>query len=98
MRARAAARRTGATAAPSTPDGECDLWQEADRRPLILAEARNIRYSNMVRPGQALRVEVTLRQEDRTGCTLDGVGSVADDVVVQGRLRLEPLSNVKNES
>jgi len=66
-------------------------WEAADRARLILAEVRNVRYSNMVRPGEALRVEVTVRKNDASGTTLDGVGRVDDDVVVQGRIRLASL-------
>jgi 3-hydroxyacyl-[acyl-carrier-protein] dehydratase len=65
-------------------------------RPLILAEVRNIRYGNMVRPGQSLNVEVTLKPPaaaaDRTGWELTGVGSVDGDVAVQGKFRLAPYS------
>ncbi|MCX5661102.1 MAG: beta-hydroxyacyl-ACP dehydratase [Planctomycetota bacterium] len=58
---------------------------------LILAEVRNVRYGNMVRPGQTLKVEVTLRGRDAQGFDLNGVGSVDDQVAVQGRFRLAPL-------
>jgi len=63
----------------------------APGRPLVLAEARNVRYSNMVRPGQSLRVRVSVRKRDADGWELDGVGSVEDDVVVQCRFSLAPL-------
>ena len=63
-------------------------------QPLVLADVRNVRYSNMVRPGQSLRVQVTIRKHDAEGWELDGVGSVQDDVVVQGRFRLAPLKLV----
>lgn len=63
----------------------------AGDRPLVLAEARNVRYSNMVRPGQSLRVRVSVRKRDAEGWELDGVGSVEDDVVVQCRFRLASL-------
>lgn len=51
------------------------------QRPLVLSEVRNVRYGNMVRPGQTLRVEVTLRkpQADANGAwDLEGEGSVLD--------------------
>ncbi len=69
----------------------------AGNQPLVLAEVRNIRYGNMVRPGQSLRVEVTLRGESRgdTGIPawdLNGVGKVDDQVAVQGRFFLTPLA------
>jgi len=65
-------------------------------KPLVLAEVRNVRYGNMVRPGQSLQVEVTLR-----GCTgegaariwdLNGIGKVEDQVAVQGRFFLTALA------
>ncbi len=76
------------------------------KRPLILQEARNVRYGNMVRPGQTLKVEVTLRpaKPDAAGAggaggagaatswELDGVGKVDDQVAVQGRFKLAPLA------
>jgi len=59
--------------------------------PLVVAQARNVRYAAMVRPGQTLRVEVVLRKRHDDG-TLDfqGTGTVDDDVAVQGRFSLAP--------
>jgi len=59
--------------------------------PLVVSLARNIRYAAMVRPGQTLRVEVTLRKRHDDG-TLDfqGTGTVNDEVAVQGRFTLAP--------
>ncbi len=59
--------------------------------PLVLSQARNIRYAAMVRPGQTLRVEVKLRKRHEDG-TLDfqATGSVEDEVAVQGRFSLAP--------
>jgi len=62
--------------------------------PLVLAEVRNVRYSNMVRPGQNLRVEVLLRKQDPKGWDFEGVGTVDDQTAVQGRFRLAPLGKV----
>jgi hypothetical protein len=46
----------------------------------------------MVRPGQSLRVEVSLRGGDaQAGWEFAGVGKVDNDVAVQGRFRLVPL-------
>ena len=59
--------------------------------PLVLAQVRNIRYGSMVRPGQCLQVEVTLRREVDGEWEFDGVGRVEDQVAVQGRFRLAPL-------
>ncbi len=60
-------------------------------RPVVLAEVRNVRYGNMVRPGQSLQVEVALRKQRDDGWEFDGVGKVDDQVAVQGRFRLAPL-------
>jgi 3-hydroxyacyl-[acyl-carrier-protein] dehydratase len=62
------------------------------QRPLVLGQVRNLRYGNMVRPGQALKVEVTLRgKADDGSFDLQGVGYVGDDVAVQGRFSLTPM-------
>lgn len=58
---------------------------------LVIREVRNLRYAAMVRPGQALRVEVTLRKrDDDGGLEFQGVGTVDGEVAVQGRFRLTP--------
>ncbi|MEM9296593.1 MAG: beta-hydroxyacyl-ACP dehydratase [Planctomycetota bacterium] len=58
---------------------------------LEIAEARNIRYAGMVRPGEALRVEVDLRgQEDDGAYAFAGKGLLDGRPVVQGRFRLAP--------
>ncbi len=57
----------------------------------MLTEARNIRYGNMVRPGERLCVEVALRKQRDDGYEFDGVGRVGESVAVQGRFRLGPL-------
>jgi 3-hydroxyacyl-[acyl-carrier-protein] dehydratase len=59
--------------------------------PLVVSEVRNVRYGNMVRPGQTLRVEVTLKGMDESGYDLTGVGSVDEQVAVQGRFKLTRL-------
>jgi 3-hydroxyacyl-[acyl-carrier-protein] dehydratase len=62
--------------------------------PLVLAEARNVRYGNMVRPGQTLVVEVTRQsQASDGGWELNGVGKVEGQVAVQARFRLAPVSH-----
>ncbi len=58
---------------------------------LVLAEVRNVRYGNMVRPGQSLRVEVTLQQATAGRYDFKGAGHVDDSVAVQGRFILAPL-------
>ena len=60
--------------------------------PLVVTQVRNVRYGNMVRPGQALQVRVTLRKHDDGGYDFQGVGTVDEQVAVQGRFRLEPLN------
>lgn len=62
--------------------------------PLVLAQVRNVRYGNMVRPGQSLVVEVTIRGTDDLGWEMMGVGKVDGQVAVQGRFRMELLTNV----
>lgn len=63
--------------------------------PLIVDQVRNIRYGNMVRPGETLQVEVTLKETDRDGDSpkweFTGVGKVNEQVAVQGKFRLTPL-------
>ncbi len=61
-------------------------------RPLVVTQVRNVRYGNMVRPGQALTVHVTLRKQDDEGYDFQGTGKVDEQVAVQGRFRLEPLT------
>jgi 3-hydroxyacyl-[acyl-carrier-protein] dehydratase len=71
----------------------------APERPLVLAEVRNIRYGNMVRPGQSLRVEVSLKSGGKPGgdggepgWEFTGTGTVDGQVAVQGRFTLKPLA------
>ncbi|MEM8739799.1 MAG: beta-hydroxyacyl-ACP dehydratase [Planctomycetota bacterium] len=60
--------------------------------PLVVAEVRNLRYAAMVRPGQRLQVDVTVRKRGEDGAVdFQGVGTVEDEVAVQGRFRLVPL-------
>ncbi|MEZ6193145.1 MAG: hypothetical protein R3C45_17875 [Phycisphaerales bacterium] len=60
--------------------------------PLVVTQVRNVRYGNMVRPGQALVVRVTLRKREGDGYEFQGEGTVDGQVAVQGRFRLEPLN------
>ena len=62
--------------------------------PLVVTRVRNVRYGNMVRPGQALEVRVSLRKRDGVGYEFQGEGKVDGQVAVQGRFRLEPLGAV----
>lgn len=60
-------------------------------RPLVIAEVRNVRYAGMVRPGETLAVEVTLRKRDGHRYDFQGTGTVGGRVAVQGRFSLTPL-------
>lgn len=73
--------------------------------PWVLAEVRNVRYANMVRPGQTLMVQVTIKaakeaaKEEGDGAgkqegevDLIGVGEVDGQTAVQGRFILKPLA------
>ena len=75
---------------PSADGGEGDAQGEPG--PFVLAQVRNIRYGNMVRPGQCLQVEVVLRRQIDGEWEFDGVGRVDEQVAVQGRFRLAPLA------
>jgi len=81
--------------------GRLMAGEQADG-PLVVTEVRNLRYGNMVRPGQTLKVEVTLRGKDERGWDVNGVGTVSGpgapvaadgspEVAVQGRFRLSVL-------
>lgn len=59
--------------------------------PFVVSEVQNLRYGNMVRPGQTLKVHVTLRKHDDEGFHFQGRGTVNDLIAVQGRFKLIPL-------
>lgn len=68
--------------------------------PLVLGEVRALKYGNMVRPGEALEVEVTLHKRNDDGSfTCKGSGRVvrtaaaaaSDDVAVSGRFTLRAV-------
>jgi len=65
---------------------------QAPDSPMVVTEVRNVRYGNMVRPGQALTVKVTLRKHEGEGYDFQGIGTVDEQTAVQGRFRLEPLN------
>lgn len=62
----------------------------AGDKPWVLAEVRNVRYGNMVRPGQQLRVTVEKIKDDEAGVTFKGVGEVEGQTAVQGRFVMRP--------
>ncbi|MBL4699882.1 MAG: beta-hydroxyacyl-ACP dehydratase [Phycisphaeraceae bacterium] len=59
--------------------------------PMIMAEARNIRYGNMVKPGQTLIVEVTCKGKKDGKWQMVGIGKVDGNVAVQGKFALAAL-------
>lgn len=63
-------------------------------RPLVLAQASNVRYGTMVRPGQCLNIEVTLQNTlpGENGYKLKGIGRVDDQTAIQARFILWPLT------
>jgi len=66
-----------------------------DGSPLLIQQVRNVRYGNMVRPGQTLKVDVSVRKRDGEVIEFDGVGTVIDQVAVQGRFRLAPAGSLE---
>ncbi|MCC7203655.1 MAG: hypothetical protein IT441_01120 [Phycisphaeraceae bacterium] len=60
----------------------------SDPRRWVLSEVRNIRYGNLVRPGQSLRLEVTVRNRQPDRLELAGAGTVDNQLAVQGRFTL----------
>ncbi len=58
---------------------------------LVLAEARKVTYSAMVRPGESLVVEVSVRKREGDAIDFEGVGRVGDREAVKGRFRLRVL-------
>jgi 3-hydroxyacyl-[acyl-carrier-protein] dehydratase len=60
-------------------------------RPLVVSQVRNLRYGAMVRPGEALTVEVTLRKQADDQWEFQGSGTVNDQIAVQGRFTLTPM-------
>ncbi len=66
--------------------------QNTGDTPLIMAQARNIRYGNMVKPGQSLIVEVTLKGEKDGQWQLVGTGKVDGSVAVQGKFAMAALN------
>ncbi len=59
--------------------------------PWVVAEVRNVRYGNMVRPGQQLRVTVELLKSEGDRHTFQGRGEVESSTAVQGRFVLRPV-------
>ena len=64
---------------------------QAPKLPMIVTQVRNLRYAAMVRPGDTLRVRVTLRKREDDAFHFEGVGHNKDQLAVQGRFTLTPL-------
>lgn len=64
--------------------------EDAPAGPLVVREVRNVKYGNMVRPGETLYVQVTLRGMDGGRFEFQGTGTVHEQTAVQGRFTLEP--------
>ena len=69
-------------------------------QPLVLGEVKALKYGNMVRPGEALEVEVTLQERNDDGSyACKGSGRVrragttaaSEDVAVSGKFTLRPV-------
>lgn len=65
---------------------------EPDRGPWVLREAKNVRYGNMVRPSQQLKVQVSIFKQVDDEYTFKGVGKVGEETAVQGRFSLRELN------
>jgi 3-hydroxyacyl-[acyl-carrier-protein] dehydratase len=68
---------------------------------LVLGEVKALKFGNMVRPGEALEVEINLQKKNEDGSfTCKGTGTVrrrnsavgaSDDVAVSGRFTMRPM-------
>lgn len=56
---------------------------------VLLKEARNVKYSDFVAPGQTLEVTAEILKQDDVLTTLKAQGSVNGNIAVTGRLVLE---------
>ena len=64
--------------------------------PLVIKEVLNIKYGNMVKPGQTLEVEVTLKDVNETKeYQFTGVGTVDGQVAVKGKFALIELDKAE---
>jgi 3-hydroxyacyl-[acyl-carrier-protein] dehydratase len=61
-----------------------------------LREARNVKYSDFVVPGQTLRVEAKIQKREGLVTSLTAQGFVHGDVAVSARLLLESVPMVDN--
>ncbi len=56
---------------------------------VVLKEAKNVKYSDFVSPGQTLRVTASLKRQDQREAVFDVKGRVGEKQMVGGRLVLE---------
>lgn len=67
--------------------------------PMIIKEVRNVRYGNMVRPGQTLKVSVHLRKRNDDGTlAFEGTGEVDGQNAVQARFVLIASHEMETEA
>jgi 3-hydroxyacyl-[acyl-carrier-protein] dehydratase len=75
------------------------MLRDRSERPMVLGTVKGLRFGSMVRPGQALEVEVTLQKELPEGeFSCRGVGRVrrhdhkdAGETAVSGRFTMRPI-------
>ena len=63
---------------------------DAGDGPWVLAEVRNARYGNMVRPGQTLKLTVDWAKADADAHSFKGIGEVDGESALQARFVLKP--------
>jgi 3-hydroxyacyl-[acyl-carrier-protein] dehydratase len=63
-----------------------------ERAVVVLREARNVKFTDFVIPGQELRISATIIKDEDTTVTLKVVGTVDGASAVSGRLILERLN------
>ena len=68
----------------SSEDSEGDL-------PWVLGQVKNVRYGNMVQPGEQLVVTVSKMKASDGEITFKGQGTVNENVAVQGRFVMRRL-------
>jgi 3-hydroxyacyl-[acyl-carrier-protein] dehydratase len=56
---------------------------------IILKEARNVKYSGFVAPGQTLLIKATITKHDETTTSLKATGEVDGETVLSSKLLLE---------
>jgi 3-hydroxyacyl-[acyl-carrier-protein] dehydratase len=66
--------------------------------PWVVAEVRNLRYGNLIRPGEQLQITVTRDRSHGDRHAFRGVGQVHGETAVQGRFTLRPLEHANDGS